>query len=103
MKKIALIGLFIASNAVAQLNLGAVLSGQTNEVICYVFCAPGDPGTFQKIVCDNKAGITGGYLNLGQQANPSAIMAGFVGSGKWNLATSYIGKNNVTTFLFTKK
>lgn len=99
----ALISLLFAANALSQqLNLGAVLSGNTPDVICYIYCAPGDSSTFQKISCGDKTGI-GLSLMLGAQASESSIMAQFVSSGRWNLATSVVHTNSVTTYIFTKK
>jgi len=99
-----LISLLFAANALSQqLNLGAVLSGNTPDVICYIYCAPGDPGIFQRIACDDKTGRATGQLVLGNQVVAGAILAQFVSSGRWNLATSVVLKNNVTSHIFTKK
>jgi hypothetical protein len=105
MKKIcAFICLLFATNVLAQdLNLSAVMAGNTNDVICYVPMAPGDMGWIPlSISCDNKTG-NGGRMAFGKGANADSIIAGFVGSGRWNLATVYNGVGGRPIFAFTRK
>jgi hypothetical protein len=102
MKKIfCFVGFLMTFNVLAQLNMGAIINGQTIDSVCFLYSISGDPEIMKSVSCGHRNGSTG---TMALNSQTQLTIAQFVGSGKWNLAaTFFVQKNNVTTFVFTKK
>ncbi|MFI5390412.1 MAG: hypothetical protein ACHQYQ_03540 [Bacteriovoracales bacterium] len=105
MKKIfCLIVLLIAFNVFAQplatLNLPAVMEGKTPDIVCFLYSFPGDAEKLKSAACGNRNGLN---MALNLNVTVQRTIIDFIGSGDWNLASTFLAKNNITTFVFTKK
>ena len=98
---LSLIGLLFTFNIFAQeLNLPAVVSGNTGDLVCLGSSAPGEPDKILTIGCRGKI-APGGFNKVNLDA--FQMIYDFVASGKWELSATRVGKQNSTGYIFIRK